>query len=87
MSISALVLIRGAEEGANLHRKFCKRHVPFPPLHDPGGMAYSDFEKAEAVKYTLEIAFQENEEPYCDDQIEEVENLVNPFFDNRHLPY
>ncbi|GFT87251.1 uncharacterized protein TNCV_3953791 [Trichonephila clavipes] len=32
----------------NLHRKFSKRHIPFPPLHGPGGMAYSDFEKAEA---------------------------------------
>ncbi|GFT62624.1 hypothetical protein TNCV_3095811 [Trichonephila clavipes] len=45
-------------------------------------MAYSDFEKAEAFKDTLEVTFQENEEPYCDDKIEEVENLVNHFFDN-----
>ncbi|GFW38599.1 nucleic-acid-binding protein from transposon X-element [Trichonephila clavipes] len=29
----------------NLHRKFSKRHIPLPPLHGPGGMAYSDFEK------------------------------------------
>ncbi|GFY15117.1 uncharacterized protein TNCV_1569321 [Trichonephila clavipes] len=65
----------------NLHRKFSKRHTPFPPLHGPGGMAYSDFEKAEAFKDTLEVTFQENEEPYCDDKIE-VENLVNHFFDN-----
>ncbi|GFT38550.1 uncharacterized protein TNCV_2748271 [Trichonephila clavipes] len=66
----------------NLHRKFSKRHVPFPPLHGPGGMAYSDFEKAEAFKNTLEVTFQENEEPYCDDKIEEVENLVDHYFDN-----
>ncbi|GFX52699.1 putative DD41D transposase [Trichonephila clavipes] len=39
-------------------------------------MAYSDFEKAEAFKDTLEVTFQENEEPYCDDKIE-VENLVD----------
>ncbi|GFW35128.1 uncharacterized protein TNCV_5066931 [Trichonephila clavipes] len=45
-------------------------------------MAYSDFEKAEAFKDTLEVTFQENEEPYCDDKIEKVENLVNHFFDN-----
>ncbi|GFT70267.1 putative RNA-directed DNA polymerase from transposon X-element [Trichonephila clavipes] len=45
-------------------------------------MAYSDFEKAEAFKDTLEDTFQENEELYCDDKIEEVENLVNHFFDN-----
>ncbi|GFX64227.1 probable RNA-directed DNA polymerase from transposon X-element [Trichonephila clavipes] len=56
----------------NLHRKFSIRHIPFPPLHGPGGMAYSDFEKAEAFKDTLEVTFQENEEPYCDDKIEEV---------------
>ncbi|GFX41714.1 RNA-directed DNA polymerase from mobile element jockey [Trichonephila clavipes] len=66
----------------NLHRKFSKRHIPFPPLHGPGGMAYSDFEKAEAFKDTLEVTFQENEEPYCDDKIEEVENLVDDYFDN-----
>ncbi|GFU02298.1 RNA-directed DNA polymerase from mobile element jockey [Trichonephila clavipes] len=59
----------------NLHRKFSKRHIPFPPLHGPGGMAYSDFEKTEAFKDTLEVTFQENEEPYCDDKIEEVENF------------
>ncbi|GFW27442.1 uncharacterized protein TNCV_162871 [Trichonephila clavipes] len=66
----------------NLHRKFSKRHVPFPPLHGPGGMAYSDFEKAETFKDTLEVTFQENEESYCDDKIEEVENLVDHYFDN-----
>ncbi|GFT61575.1 probable RNA-directed DNA polymerase from transposon X-element [Trichonephila clavipes] len=65
----------------NLHRKFSKRHIPLPPLHGPGGMAYSDFEKAEAFKDTLEITFQENEEPYCDDKIE-VESLVDDYFDN-----
>ncbi|GFX02349.1 RNA-directed DNA polymerase from mobile element jockey [Trichonephila clavipes] len=54
-------------------------HTSFPPLHGPGGMAYSDFEKVEAFKDTLEVTFQENEEPYCDDKIEEVENLVNHF--------
>ncbi|GFX86176.1 uncharacterized protein TNCV_2560581 [Trichonephila clavipes] len=59
-------------------RKFSKRHIPLPPLHGPGGMAYSDFEKAEVFKDTLEVTFQENEEPYCDDKIEEVEksNIV-----------
>ncbi|GFW71494.1 uncharacterized protein TNCV_3460201 [Trichonephila clavipes] len=61
----------------NLHRKFSKRHIPLPPLHGPGGMAYSDFEKAEVFKDTLEVTFQENEEPYCDDKIEEVESLVD----------
>ncbi|GFX46161.1 RNA-directed DNA polymerase from mobile element jockey [Trichonephila clavipes] len=45
-------------------------------------MAYSDFEKAEAFKDTLEVTFQENEEPYCDDKIEEVENLVDNYFDD-----
>ncbi|GFX69505.1 RNA-directed DNA polymerase from mobile element jockey [Trichonephila clavipes] len=60
----------------NLHRKFSKRHIPLPPLHGPGGMAYSDFEKAEAFKDTLEVTFPENEEPYCDDKIE-VESLVS----------
>ncbi|GFT18612.1 hypothetical protein TNCV_794751 [Trichonephila clavipes] len=40
-------------------------------------MAYSDFEKAEAFKDTLEVTFQENEEPYCDNKIEEVESLVS----------
>ncbi|GFW58363.1 uncharacterized protein TNCV_2635371 [Trichonephila clavipes] len=51
----------------------------------PGGMAYSDFEKAEAFKDTLEVTFQENVEPYCDDKIEEVENAVSStslYFDN-----
>ncbi|GFV48055.1 hypothetical protein TNCV_2932171, partial [Trichonephila clavipes] len=43
-------------------------------------MAYSDFEKAEVFKDTLEVTFQENEEPYCDDKIEEVESLVDDFF-------
>ncbi|GFT40129.1 RNA-directed DNA polymerase from mobile element jockey [Trichonephila clavipes] len=45
-------------------------------------MAYSNFEKAEAFKDTLEVTFQENEEPYCDDKIEEVESLVDDYFDN-----
>ncbi|GFU79726.1 uncharacterized protein TNCV_2005161 [Trichonephila clavipes] len=45
-------------------------------------MAYSDFEKAEVFKDTLEVTFQENEEPYCDDKIEEVESLVDDYFDN-----
>ncbi|GFU82428.1 uncharacterized protein TNCV_2963141 [Trichonephila clavipes] len=45
-------------------------------------MAYSDFEKAEAFKDTLEVTFQENSEPYSDDKIEEVENLVNNYFDD-----
>ncbi|GFS80271.1 RNA-directed DNA polymerase from mobile element jockey [Trichonephila clavipes] len=44
-------------------------------------MAYSDFEKVETFKDTLEVTFQENEEPYCDDKIE-VENFVDHFFDN-----
>ncbi|GFT53700.1 putative RNA-directed DNA polymerase from transposon X-element [Trichonephila clavipes] len=45
-------------------------------------MAYSDFEKAEAFKDTLEVTFQENAEPYSDDKIEEVESLVNNYFDD-----
>ncbi|GFU36993.1 RNA-directed DNA polymerase from mobile element jockey [Trichonephila clavipes] len=45
-------------------------------------MAYSDFEKAEAFKDTLEVTFQENAEPYSDNKIEEVENLVTHYFDN-----
>ncbi|GFW50065.1 uncharacterized protein TNCV_2316471 [Trichonephila clavipes] len=45
-------------------------------------MAYSDFEKAEAFKDTLEVTFQENVEPYSDDKIEEVENVVCNYFDN-----
>ncbi|GFX28311.1 RNA-directed DNA polymerase from mobile element jockey [Trichonephila clavipes] len=45
-------------------------------------MAFSDFEKAEAFKDTLEVTFQENAEPYSDDKIEEVESLVNHYFDN-----
>ncbi|GFT78629.1 uncharacterized protein TNCV_3282481 [Trichonephila clavipes] len=45
-------------------------------------MAYSDFEKAEAFKDTLEVTFRENVEPYCDDKIEEVENVVCNYFDN-----
>ncbi|GFX50483.1 RNA-directed DNA polymerase from mobile element jockey [Trichonephila clavipes] len=51
-------------------------------------MAYSDFEKAEAFKDTLEVTFQENAEPYSDEKIEEVESLVNDYFDNfnTHTP-
>ncbi|GFU72176.1 putative RNA-directed DNA polymerase from transposon X-element [Trichonephila clavipes] len=45
-------------------------------------MAYFDFERAEAFKDTLEVTFQENVEPYCDDKIEEVENVVSNYFDN-----
>ncbi|PRD27611.1 UNVERIFIED_CONTAM: hypothetical protein NCL1_34875 [Trichonephila clavipes] len=66
----------------NLHRKITKRATVIPPLHGPGGMAYSKFEKAEAFKDTLEVTFQENVEPYCDDKIEEVENVVCNYFDN-----
>ncbi|GFS91673.1 probable RNA-directed DNA polymerase from transposon X-element, partial [Trichonephila clavipes] len=66
----------------NLHRKITKRAAVIPPLHGPGGMAYSDFEKAEAFKDTLEVTFQENVEPYSDDKIEEVENVVGNYFDN-----
>ncbi|GFX55972.1 uncharacterized protein TNCV_3263441 [Trichonephila clavipes] len=36
----------------NLHRRITKRHTFIPPLHCPSGMAYSDFEKAEAFKDT-----------------------------------
>ncbi|GFT99348.1 uncharacterized protein TNCV_3162301 [Trichonephila clavipes] len=71
-----------ADRAARTCWKFSKRHIPLPPLHGPGGMAYSDFEKAEAFKDTLEVTFQENEEPYCDDKIEEVESLVDDYFDN-----
>ncbi|GFU69715.1 hypothetical protein TNCV_1221031 [Trichonephila clavipes] len=51
-------------------------------------MAYSDFEKVEAFKDTPEVTFQENAEPYSDDKIEEVESLVNHYFDNfnTHIP-
>ncbi|GFV49689.1 uncharacterized protein TNCV_4042631 [Trichonephila clavipes] len=66
----------------NLHRKITKRATVIPPLHGPGGIAYSDFKKAEAFKDTLEVTFQENMEPYCDDKIEEVENVVSNYFDN-----
>ncbi|GFV37961.1 RNA-directed DNA polymerase from mobile element jockey [Trichonephila clavipes] len=45
-------------------------------------MAYSDFEKKEAFKDTLGVTFQENVEPYCDDKIEEVKNVVCNYFDN-----
>ncbi|GFX45391.1 RNA-directed DNA polymerase from mobile element jockey [Trichonephila clavipes] len=38
-----------------------------PRLQGPSGMAYSDFEKVEAFKDTLEVTFQENAEPYSDD--------------------
>ncbi|GFV62960.1 uncharacterized protein TNCV_206921, partial [Trichonephila clavipes] len=65
-----------------------KKHTVIPPLHGPSGMAYSDFEKAEAFKDTHEVTFQENAEPYSDDKIEEVESLVNHYFDNfnTHIP-
>ncbi|GFX27693.1 probable RNA-directed DNA polymerase from transposon X-element [Trichonephila clavipes] len=56
-----------------LHKRITKKHTVIPPLHGPSGMAYSDFEKAEAFKDTLEVTFQENSEPYSDDKIEEVE--------------
>ncbi|GFW98283.1 uncharacterized protein TNCV_1091611 [Trichonephila clavipes] len=63
----------------NLHGNFLKAY-PLP-LHGPGGMAYSDFEKGGGFqKDTLEVTFQENEEPYCDDKIEEVESLVDDYF-------
>ncbi|GFU13349.1 uncharacterized protein TNCV_3843421 [Trichonephila clavipes] len=66
----------------NLHKRITKKHTVIPPLHGPSGMAFSDFEKAEAFKDTLEVTFQENAEPYSDDKIEEVESLVNHYFDN-----
>ncbi|GFX36234.1 probable RNA-directed DNA polymerase from transposon X-element [Trichonephila clavipes] len=66
----------------NLHRKITKRTTVILPLHGPGGMAYSDFKKVEAFKETLEVTFQENIEPYCDDKFEEVENVVSNYFDN-----
>ncbi|GFV75923.1 RNA-directed DNA polymerase from mobile element jockey [Trichonephila clavipes] len=62
--------------------KITKRATVIPSLHGPEGMAYSDFEKAEAFKDTLEVTFQENVEPYSDDKIEEVENVVCNYFDN-----
>ncbi|GFW53010.1 hypothetical protein TNCV_130751 [Trichonephila clavipes] len=37
------------------------RATVIPPLHGPGGMAYSDFEKAEAFKDTLEVTFRKAE--------------------------
>ncbi|GFT92047.1 uncharacterized protein TNCV_4561151 [Trichonephila clavipes] len=45
-------------------------------------MAYSDLEKAEAFKDTLEVTFHENIEPCFDDKIEEVENVVSNYFEN-----
>ncbi|GFS98691.1 uncharacterized protein TNCV_1079201 [Trichonephila clavipes] len=65
-----------------LHKRITNKHMLIPPLHGPSGMAFSDFEKAEAFKDTLEVTFQENAEPYSDDKIEEVEHLVNHYFDN-----
>ncbi|GFX58771.1 probable RNA-directed DNA polymerase from transposon X-element [Trichonephila clavipes] len=66
----------------NLHKRITKKHTVIPPLHGTSGMAFSDFEKAEAFKDTLEVTFQENAEPYSDHKIEEVESLVNHYFDN-----
>ncbi|GFU84536.1 uncharacterized protein TNCV_3915671 [Trichonephila clavipes] len=62
--------------------KITKRAVVNPPLHGPGGMAYSDLEKAEAFKDTLEVTFQENIEPCFDDKFEEVENVVSNYLEN-----
>ncbi|GFX13648.1 probable RNA-directed DNA polymerase from transposon X-element [Trichonephila clavipes] len=72
----------------NLHKIITKTHTVIPPLPGPSGIAYSYFEKAEACKDTLEVTFQENAEPYSDDKIEEVESLVNHYFDNfnMHIP-
>ncbi|GFT98255.1 probable RNA-directed DNA polymerase from transposon X-element [Trichonephila clavipes] len=75
-------VITNAISASTSTRKITKRATVIPPLHGPGGMAYSDFEKAEAFKDTLEVTFQENVEPYCDDKIEEVENVVCNYFDN-----
>ncbi|GFT63106.1 uncharacterized protein TNCV_1801701 [Trichonephila clavipes] len=61
--------------------KITKRATVIPPLHGPGGMAYSDLEKAEPFKDTLEVTFQENIEPCFDDKIE-VENVVSNYFEN-----
>ncbi|GFY25489.1 uncharacterized protein TNCV_2486091 [Trichonephila clavipes] len=61
--------------------KITKSYVLFPPLHGPGNH-HLDFEKEEAFKETLEVTFQEKAEPYCNDKIEEVENLINHFLDN-----
>ncbi|GFS80248.1 hypothetical protein TNCV_3447201 [Trichonephila clavipes] len=42
----------------------------------------------ETFKDTLEVTFQENAEPYSDNKNEEVESLVNHYFDNfnTHIP-
>ncbi|GFW64814.1 uncharacterized protein TNCV_4451161 [Trichonephila clavipes] len=61
----------------NLHRKITKRATVISPCHGP----YSDFEKAEAFKDTLEVTFQENIELYSDDKID-VENVVSNYFDS-----
>ncbi|GFW51174.1 hypothetical protein TNCV_3594561 [Trichonephila clavipes] len=44
--------------------------------------------KRRLLKTLLEVTFQENAELYSDDKIEEVENLVNHYFDNfnTHIP-
>ncbi|GFX32157.1 probable RNA-directed DNA polymerase from transposon X-element [Trichonephila clavipes] len=74
----------------NLHKRITKKYTVIPPLHGPSGLAFSDFEKAEAFKDTLEVTFQENAEPYSDDKIEEVESLVNHYISTTsmhlHLP-
>ncbi|GFV27053.1 uncharacterized protein TNCV_4852901 [Trichonephila clavipes] len=72
----------------NLHKRITKKRTVIPPLHGPSGMAYSDFEKAVALKDTLEVTFQENAEPYSDDKIEEVKSLGNHYFENfnTHIP-
>ncbi|GFT60827.1 RNA-directed DNA polymerase from mobile element jockey [Trichonephila clavipes] len=59
----------------NLHKRITKKYTVIPLLHGPSGLAFSDFEKAEAFKDTLEVTFQENAEPYNDDKIEEVESV------------
>ncbi|GFW51193.1 putative RNA-directed DNA polymerase from transposon X-element [Trichonephila clavipes] len=78
----------GTNEGRTKKELIAKRDrgggraTVISPLHGPGREAYSDFEKADAFKDTLEVTFQENVKTYCDDKIEEVENVVCNYFDN-----
>ncbi|GFS97988.1 uncharacterized protein TNCV_2019221 [Trichonephila clavipes] len=66
----------------NLHRKITKRATVIPPLHGPGGMAYSDFEKRRLSKTHLKSLFRKMLNPTVTTRSKKSKNVVCNYFDN-----
>ncbi|GBN00824.1 hypothetical protein AVEN_197340-1, partial [Araneus ventricosus] len=61
------------------NRKFSKKYIEIPLIIDTDGVKYTPLDKADALKYSLEISFQTNPESYDDNQIPMINKAVRQY--------